>query len=88
MPWLLDLQFISEENVHNETFDDVLSRVFIALRDMGWISLPKGGEWEILLVILTILTFSKANKQLSVNIEHQLKSKLTWPACKKSMKFK
>ena len=76
MPCLLDLQFIIEENIHNETFDDVLRRVFIALRDVGRIFLPKGGEGEILLVISTILTFSKAKKQLSVNIEHQLKSKL------------
>ena len=50
MPWLLDLQFRIEENIHNETFDDVPSKVFqIALRGMGRISLPDGGEWEILL---------------------------------------
>ena len=30
------------------------------------------------------MTF-KAKKQHSVNIEHQLKSKLAWPACKKSV---
>ena len=31
--------------------------------------------------------FSKL-KHVSVNTEHQLKSKLTWPACLKSMKLK
>ena len=31
------------------------------------------------------MTFFKAKKQHSVNIEHQLKSKLAWPACKKSI---
>ena len=33
-------------------------------------------------VILT-----KVKKQLSVNIEHRLKSKLTWPVCIKSIKL-
>ena len=54
---------------------------------MGRISLPNAGEWENLLgrifywvaaiwgVISIILTFFKAKKQHSVNIEHQLKSK-------------
>ena len=102
MPWLLDLQFRIEENIHNEIFDDVPSRVFqIALRGVGKISLPNGGEWEILLgrisyclvgiwggLISTILTFFKAKKKYSVNIKHQLKSKLAWPLCKKSMKLK
>ena len=30
----------------------------------------------------------QCQKQLSVNTEHQLKSKLTWPKCPKSMKLK
>ena len=38
-------------------------------------------------MILTIRTFFKL-KQLSLNTEHQLKSKLTWPVCRKCMKFK
>ena len=77
------------------------SRIFqITLRGMGRISLPNGGEWEILLgrifywvvgiwggVIPTILIFFKAKNQHSANIEHQLKSKLAWLVCKKSMKL-
>ena len=67
---------------------------------MSRVSFPNRGGWEILLgrisywvvgvwgVISTILTFFKAKKQHSVNIEYQLKSKLAWPMCKKSMKLK
>ena len=99
MLWLLDLQLRTEENIQN---DDVPSdRVFqITLNAMVRISLPNGEEWEILLgrsfywlvniwgvVILTILTFFKAKKHYSVNIEHQIKSKLAWPVCKKGMKL-
>ena len=67
---------------------------------MGRISLPNGGEWEILLgrifywvvgiwwgVIPAILIFFKAKNQHSVNIEYELKSKLAWLVCKKSMKL-
>ena len=43
------------------------------------------GTWG---VILMIRTFFKAKKPLSVNTEHQLKSKLTWPKFPKSMKLK
>ena len=32
--------------------------------------------------------FHQSSKHLSVNTEHQLKSKLTWPKCPKSMKLK
>ena len=39
-------------------------------------------------VTSTILTFFKAKKQHSVNIEHQLKLKLAWPVSKKSMNLK
>ena len=40
MPWLMDLQFRIEENIHNY---DVPSRVFqIKLRGMDRISLPNG----------------------------------------------
>ena len=28
MPWLMDLQFTIEKNIHKETFDDVPSPVF------------------------------------------------------------
>ena len=61
---------------------------------------PNEEEWEIMLgrisygvvgvwgVISTIVTFFKVKKQHSVNIEHQIKSKLAWPKCKKSMKLK
>ena len=80
----MDLQLRIEENIHNETLDDVPSRVFrIALRGMGRISLPNGEKWQILLgrsfywvvgiwggVISTILTFFKAKKQHSVKIKH------------------
>ena len=58
------------------------------------------GEWEILLGVrilsvsghLRWSTFDhsslfQSNKH-SVNIEHQLKSKLEWPVCTKSMKLK
>ena len=99
IPWLLDLKFRIEENMHN---DDVPSRVFqITLRGLGRIPLLNGGKKKILLgrsfywvvgiwgMSSTILTFFKAKKQHSVNIEHQLKSKLgiAWPMCKKSMKL-
>ena len=45
------------------------------------------GEGNLRRSGLKIQTFNKA-KQLSVNTEHQLKSKLTWPKCPKSMKLK
>ena len=32
--------------------------------------------------------YFKSQKQLSVNTEHQLKSKLAWPVCQKSIKLK
>ena len=55
---------------------------------MGRISLPNGwGGREILVgrifcwVAGFILTFLKAKKQHSINIEHQLKSKLTGLVC-------
>ena len=43
------------------------------------------GTWG---VILTIQTFFKAKKKLSVNIEHQIKSKLAWPICTDSIEVK
>ena len=50
LPSLLELQFRIEENIHNETFYDVPSKVFhITLKGMGKISLSNGEEWEILL---------------------------------------
>ena len=100
MPWLLDLQFRIEENIHNET-SDVPGRVSqIALQGMGRISLPNGGDrklcygeffyWVVGIwgVISIILTFVKDKKQHSVYTEHQLKSKLAWPVCIKSMEVK
>ena len=44
--------------------------------------------WQPGGVILAIRTFFKTKKQHSVNTEHQLKSKLAWPVCQKSMKLK
>ena len=44
MPWLLNLQFRIEENIHN---DDVASRVFqITLRGLSRISFPNGQTWR------------------------------------------
>ena len=81
-----------EENIHNEISDDLPGRVFqIAFKGV-WAEYPSpmdgtGGRWEILLgrifcwVVGFILTFFKAKKQHSINIEHQLKLKLTWLVC-------
>ena len=44
--------------------------------------------WQPGGVILAIRTFFKTKKQHSVNTEHQLKSKLAWPVCQKSIKLK
>ena len=82
-----------EENIHNEISDDLPGRVFqIAFKGV-WAEYPspmdggRGGRWEILLgrifcwVVGFILTFFKAKKQHSINIEYQLKSKLAWLVC-------
>ena len=88
MPGLLDLQFRIEEN-YTKWCD-----FQITLRGMGRVSFPQWGRmgnyWVVGAwgVISTILTFFKAKKQHSVNIEYQLKSKLAWPMRKKSMKLK
>ena len=39
-------------------------------------------------VILRIWTIFENRKQHSVNTEHQLKSKIAWAVCQKSMKLK
>ena len=47
-------------------------------------------RWLSSLFILFLFSYIsfQGKKQLSVNIEHQLKSKLTWTVCPKSMKLK
>ena len=78
------------------------SRVFqIVLRSGGIPTPPVEGESKILLGVTFLLSVgnlrrsnfdhsnvSQSYKQLSVNIEHQLKSKLAWPVGTKSTKLK